>query len=254
LIETIRLEIFGEVPMWFGVGLQTLTALFLGGLVGYDREKKSKAAGLKTHMLICLGSSIFTSIGIIVALSYGDEGDPNRIAAQIVSGIGFLGAGAIIRGQEHVMGLTSAATIWLVAAIGYTVGTGFPITATGFTLTVLVVLKLMAPFYKLAERENDYGYFQLEVLSKGRIRRVISAIAIGEGAEIDEINEEDFGDKKGRILTSFFMSAHPRQMERISLEIKNLLKVEKTNYHSMSEQVDRLKKSLTASGANVEES
>ena len=244
MIETVRIELLGEVPMWFGVGLQTLTALMLGGFIGYDRAKKAKAAGLKTHMLICLGSSIFTSIGILVALSYGDEGDPNRIAAQIVSGIGFLGAGAIIRGQEHVMGMTSAATIWLVAAIGYTVGTGFPFTAAAFTLTVLVVLKLMTPFYRLAEREAEYGYFQLEILSKGSIKRVVNAIAIGEGADVDEVSEEEFGDKKGRTLTSFFMSAHPRQIERISLEIKGLLKVEKVNYHSMPDQIDRLRKSL----------
>ena len=244
MIETIKMEVIGNVPMWFGVGVQTLVALTLGGLIGYDREKKAKAAGLKTHMLICLGSSIFTSIGILVAMSYGDEGDPNRIAAQIVSGIGFLGAGAIIRGQEHVMGLTSAATIWLVAAIGYTVGTGYPFTATGFTLTVLVVLKLMAPFYKLVEREAGYNYFQLEILSRGTVQRVISAIAVGEGAEIDEITEEDFGDKKGKVITSMFMSAHPRQMERITLDIKSLIKVEKVNYHSMPDQIDRLKKSL----------
>ena len=244
MIDTIKIEMLGDVPMWFGVGLQTLFALMLGGFIGYDRAKKAKAAGLKTHMLICLGSSIFTSIGILVAMSYGDEGDPNRIAAQIVSGIGFLGAGAIIRGQEHVMGMTSAATIWLVAAIGYTVGTGFPFTAAGFTLTVLIVLKLMAPFYKLAEREAEYGYFQLEVLSKGTVKRVALAIAIGEGAEIDEVSEEDFGEKKGKKITSMFVSAHPRQMERISLDIKNLIKVEKVNYHSMPDQVDRLKKSL----------
>jgi len=221
--------------MWFGVGLQTLTALMLGGFTG-----------LKTHMLICLGSSIFTSIGILVAMSYGDEGDPNRIAAQIVSGIGFLGAGAIIRGQEHVMGMTSAATIWLVAAIGYTVGVGFPFTAAGFTITVLVVLKLMSPFYRLAERGAEYDYFQLEVLSKGTVKRVVSAIALGEGAEIDEVSEEDFGD--------MFMSAHPRQMERISLDIKSLIKVEKVNYHSMPDQIDRLRKSLHLSQSNEEES
>ncbi len=244
MTEGLKFEVLGLVPMWFGVGLQTLTALFLGGLIGYDREKKSKAAGLKTHMLICLGASIFTSIGILVAMSYGDEGDPNRIAAQIVSGIGFLGAGAIIRGQEHVIGLTSAATIWLVAAIGYTVGSGYPFTATAFTLTVLVVLKLMSPFYKFVEREAEYTYFQLEILSKGTVKRVVRAISIAEGAEIDEVSEEAFGDKKSKTFTSFFMSAHTRQMERISLELKGLIKVEKVNYHSMPEQIDRLKKSL----------
>ncbi len=244
MINTVTLEVIGEVPSYIGVGIQTLMALALGGMVGYDREKKSKAAGLKTHMLICLGSSIFTSMGILSTIIHGGTSDPNRIAAQIVSGIGFLGAGAIIRGQEHVTGLTSAATIWLVAAIGYTVGIGYPFTAAGFTVTVLVVLTAISPIYKKIFEKEEEKYYQFEVLSKGSIKRNLLGVVLSEDVEVDEIFEEVLDEKKGRILSSVFLKASSRQMEQISEESKALLQVEKVTYHSVVGSVNKIIKSF----------
>lgn len=117
--------------------LSLSVALILGAFIGLERELSDKAAGLRTNILICVGSCLF----MIVSKDFTGlpSADPTRIAAQIVSGIGFLGAGAIMREGEHVTGLTTAATIWVVAAIGMTVGFGFYSLAAATTVMVLVV-------------------------------------------------------------------------------------------------------------------
>ena len=118
-----------------------LIATALGGLIGLQRELSGKPAGLRTNLLICLGAALITHISIALPAQLG-AGDPARIAAQIVAGIGFLGAGTIMRSQHAVHGLTSAATIWVVAAVGLTVGAGFERQAA--FATVIIVLALGA--------------------------------------------------------------------------------------------------------------
>ncbi|MEM7645974.1 MAG: MgtC/SapB family protein, partial [Pseudomonadota bacterium] len=115
IVTRMPLELVGEVSIYFGIGLQVLMALLLGGLVGFDREKKLKSAGIKTNILICLGATLYTSLGVLISSTSDGAGDPARMAAQIVSGIGFLGGGAIIQSQGSVVGMTTAATIWVVA-------------------------------------------------------------------------------------------------------------------------------------------
>ena len=122
--------------------LKLLLAVLLGGIIGFEREIAGKPAGLRTNILICVGAALLmdvsTRIGIIPGM--GRIGDPGRIAAQVVSGVGFLGAGTIMQSQGMVTGLTSAATIWVVAAIGLTVGGGFYVEGIGAGLLVTFVL------------------------------------------------------------------------------------------------------------------
>jgi putative Mg2+ transporter-C (MgtC) family protein len=116
-------------------------AAALGALVGLERELRHKAAGLRTNVLITLGAALFTIMSS--GLTAGTTGDPSRVASQIVSGIGFLGAGAIIRTRGGIQGLTTAATVWMDGAIGMAAGGGafrLATTATGLTLIVLLVL------------------------------------------------------------------------------------------------------------------
>lgn len=118
-------------------------ATFLGGVVGWERETAGKPAGLRTNILICVGAAILADLSMHFARLAGATGlvgDPARLAAQIVSGVGFLGAGTIMQARGTVTGLTSAATLWVVAAIGMTAGAGAFIEATGATLLVLVIL------------------------------------------------------------------------------------------------------------------
>ena len=127
-----------------------LTAALLGALLGFEREMRQKSAGLRTNILIAIGSAMFTLVSQTVAEKSG--GDQGRIAAQIVTGIGFLGAGAIMRTGSGVQGLTTAATVWVNAAVGVAVGAGeyhLAFIATAVTLTALLVL---APAEQLIAR------------------------------------------------------------------------------------------------------
>lgn len=116
--------------------------MVLGGLVGLEREFSGKPAGLRTNILICLGSALLMDLSIRVGLMPDGTrvGDPARIAAQVVSGIGFLGAGTILEARGNVIGLTTAATMWVVMAIGLTIGAGHLLEGAGATLLVYLVL------------------------------------------------------------------------------------------------------------------
>lgn len=120
-------------------------ALVLGGLIGMERELTGHPAGLRTHILVCLGSTILSLISVRLTRVLGTTGDPARLAAQIVSGIGFLGAGAIVREGNSVRGLTTAASIWTTSAIGIAVGAGaffaqLAVLSTGVVLFALWAL------------------------------------------------------------------------------------------------------------------
>jgi putative Mg2+ transporter-C (MgtC) family protein len=119
-------------------------AILCGGLIGIERERRGKAAGFRTNTLICLGSAIYMYASELLFLRMGiTNTDPTRIAAQVVTGIGFLGAGTIIQSQGTVTGLTTAATIWVVAGIGVLIGAGFPLLGILCTLLVLMTLVLL---------------------------------------------------------------------------------------------------------------
>lgn len=126
------------------IAVRLILATIMGGLLGLEREKHGSFAGLRTHMLVALGSSLFMVSSVLVSASYGSLGniDPSRIAAGIVTGIGFLGAGTIIHFRSGVHGLTTAASIWTVSAIGLTIGAGFYATGVIATVVALIVLLL----------------------------------------------------------------------------------------------------------------
>lgn len=143
-LEALRIDLLGRL----------ILAAILGGAIGWDREANGKPAGLRTNILICVGSALLTEISIAmaqfgVAAQAGIVGDPSRIAAQIVSGIGFLGAGTIIQARGNVTGLTTAATLWVVAAIGIAVGAQAYVEAAGATVLVLLTL---APLQWIEDR------------------------------------------------------------------------------------------------------
>ncbi|MEO7084533.1 MAG: MgtC/SapB family protein [Gemmatimonadaceae bacterium] len=132
MVEAFRLVVLAKL----------LLATLVGGAIGIEREIAGKPAGLRTNVLICIGSAFFTLVSVELA---GPGGDPTRIIGQIVTGIGFLGAGAILHGGGSVNGLTTAATVWVVAAIGVAVGVGAYIEALGATILVMAVLVGLRP-------------------------------------------------------------------------------------------------------------
>jgi len=121
-------------------------AMIVGGLIGAEREFHAKAAGFRTITFICFGSALFTILSIELS---GVQYDPARIAANIVSGVGFLGAGAILRDKGHIVGLTTASTIWIAAALGMCIGSGYYIVAGIATGLILIGLWIFPVFDRL---------------------------------------------------------------------------------------------------------
>ena len=150
-------------------------AVILGGAIGMEREIKAKAAGLRTNILICIGACLLTDVSVRIGFINGVRvGDPARIAAQIVPGIGFIGAGTIMQGGGMVIGLTSAATIWVVAAIGMAIGGGFYIEAAGACALVTIVLAWL-------------GRIEHKIR---RVRRIVHfTVKARRGATIDDIRD-----------------------------------------------------------------
>ena len=146
------------VPMFM---IRCGAAAVCGGLIGLERERKHKPAGFRTNILICLGAAMYMAVGLMLTTLGGQGGsDPARIAAQVVTGIGFLGAGCIIQQRGRIIGLTTAATIWVVAAIGIVAGAGFPILAfiaTSMVLLTLVVLGRIEERYLDPSRPDEDG-------------------------------------------------------------------------------------------------
>jgi putative Mg2+ transporter-C (MgtC) family protein len=153
---------------WQETILRLFIAVILGGLVGMERQRYDWAAGLRTHMLVCLGSSL---IMIVSSFGFSDilgtpnvNLDPSRIAAQVVSGIGFLGAGTIIfLKREVIKGLTTAAGLWTVAGVGLAVGSGLYIAAGATTVLVLIILAIVKPYKKRLSRVSRAHELELVV-------------------------------------------------------------------------------------------
>lgn len=164
---------------WDQIVFRIVAGAVLGGLVGLEREVRGQAAGFRTHTLVALGSTLFTLVSIygFEAFFTGTAGepyrfDPSRVAAQIVVGIGFLGAGAIMRHGTSVKGLTTAASLWVVAAMGLAAGTGFWVGAITVSLLLLLVLRGLKPTEHLIVRwvypERGRPYHQPRLANRGQ--------------------------------------------------------------------------------------
>ncbi len=161
--------------------LRLVLAAFLGGLIGLERQLRRKPAGIRTNMLICFGAALFTIISYEMAGSVG--GDHTRIAAQIIPGIGFIGAGVVIRDRGAVLGITSAATIFVMASIGMAVGAGMLATAIFATLMVLVALVALGYLEDRLGLQTRLMTFQLMAPANSDL--LVPAHRIVEGAKIE---------------------------------------------------------------------
>lgn len=139
-------------PNLLSLLVRTLLALICAGVIGYERDAHGSAAGFRTHILVCLGAMIAMSTGVFSATHF--SGDAARIGAQVVSGIGFLGAGTIMVNKGHIKGLTTAAGLWTSACIGLALGTGFYEAAIVGTIAVLFVERFLKRFKKSFLEKN----------------------------------------------------------------------------------------------------
>jgi putative Mg2+ transporter-C (MgtC) family protein len=150
--------------------LRVLLAAVLGALVGWQREIHHQPAGLRTHIILVVGAALCMTLSIDVALQFRStalNGDPGRIAAQIVSGIGFLGAGAIIREGFTVKGLTTATSLWTMAVVGMTVGLGYYLTSVLVTLLIFVVLTVL----NSVEKRYIHPHLEINITLKADDRK-----------------------------------------------------------------------------------
>ena len=172
--EIFQVEVLGKLAL----------AVILGGAIGLERELKGKPAGLRTNILICMGAALLTHVSMTMVMQNGSRvGDPARLAAQIVSGVGFLGAGTIMQGSGMVTGLTSAATIWVVAAIGITIGAGDYVAAAGAGILVTVVLAWLGRLEHTLRRVRRVVHITVRA-KPGTTIESITATLLEEGIRI----------------------------------------------------------------------
>jgi putative Mg2+ transporter-C (MgtC) family protein len=193
---------------WPEVLLRVALAAVLGGVLGLERELREREAGLRTHLLVAVGSALFTIVsayGFHAFLASGASvvrADPTRIAAQIVTGIGFLGAGAIIRQGLSIRGLTTAATLWVVAAIGLAAGAGYYSAAVITTVVALVALwPLRALAFRIVRRfRGETGLLLVQLPAGESPAGVIDAVET-TNAKIEVIELGHEGDRRNLELT-----------------------------------------------------
>jgi putative Mg2+ transporter-C (MgtC) family protein len=176
---------------WVQIGL-ALTSVVCGAIVGSEREKHEKPAGFRTLVLVCLGSASFTMASYAFTTTTGDAG---RVAAQIVTGIGFLGAGAILHGSGFVRGMTTAATIWAVAATGMVVGIGYAGAALGLSLLVRLVLTAALVLETRATRAEQESRIELVFAVNGgktqvQIEMIMEDFHAGRGLNAGELEAD----------------------------------------------------------------
>ncbi len=220
-LSEIRFDSFAFI---YDILLPCILALIFGGLIGFQREKAERPAGLRTHALVCLGSTVFTLISYLGFSSLYDV-DPSRIAAGIVTGIGFIGAGVIFRQGPLVRGVTTAASIWVVASVGMALGTklyylALLVTVLGFiTLSILKyiedkVIKLPNYLVRITTSENFTDMNKIISLLKK-----ISVSVKSKKYELDENNK--------RIFTINLFSKDSEFPTRIIEELSKFKEIEK---------------------------
>ncbi|HPR35747.1 MAG TPA: MgtC/SapB family protein [Anaerolineaceae bacterium] len=161
------------IPL-YEIFLRLAAALLAGGAIGFERERDSQPAGLRTHMILALGAALVMILSINIAIEFqGQDAEPTRLAAQVVSGIGFLGAGAILRFGFNVKGLTTASTLWTTAMVGMAIGYGYYLVSFFAVVIMLVVLTLVERFEKKFVRVNIMRTVVIDVHDREGILREV---------------------------------------------------------------------------------
>ncbi len=179
------------------VTLRLLLGFVAGAIIGFEREAHHQPAGLKTHILICVGSTLIMLLSLYVPQTYSNFGnaDPGRIAAQVVSGIGFIGAGAILRMGINVRGLTTAASIWSIAAIGLAIGAGMYVVAGLAIVLILVVLIIVEQL-----EQRFFTPLNIKILTIN-----------SQSIETDNLARQILSDKHYRVIDMNTEYTHPNQ-------------------------------------------
>ena len=187
-------------------------ATILGGLIGLERERMNRAAGLRTHVLVSVGSALFTILSVTAFRELGKVNDPARIAAQVVSGIGFLGAGTIMKHGATVRGLTTAATLWVVAAIGMAAGSGCYL---GAVTTCAIVLASLVSLRAVERTLSDRRTISVEIVTDMRPQRLaeIQGVFTQYDARVTQIDMHEEDENMALNVTVIV----PKALDRLTL-------------------------------------
>lgn len=183
-ILLLNIYMYSNLDDIFGFLVKLLLAMLCSAVIGIEREAKHRPAGLRTHVIVCVASTLIMSVGILLKDQYINQSpniDPARLAAQIISGIGFLGAGTIIKGKDSVFGLTTAATLWAVACLGITVGSGYYIEAIAATACIMLVLRVINYIEKYYQKKYFKYVFHIDIEGPlENVKRVSMILGYGD--------------------------------------------------------------------------
>lgn len=215
--------------------IRLISAFILGGLIGLERELHGHAAGLKTHILVCLGSALIMLTSMHVFYLYRDLTtiDPGRIAAGVITGIGFLGAGTILRFKASVRGLTTAASLWAVAGIGLAAGSGFYLGAYATSALVLFVLFFLTKVERVLVRKDWYRVLAVETKGHAQQLQDIRSALSDYKAEIRDFEIKKKPDSDNVIMELNLKLITDRDDDQILTDIMRIRGVEKAGWQEL---------------------
>ncbi len=203
-------------------------ALLAGGLIGLEREMRRQTAGLRTHMIICLGATLLTLLSVWMPQYFAiDKGDPGRIAAQIVSGIGFLGAGAFIKIGNNMKGLTTAASIWVVAAIGMAIGAGMWEAGLVALALAFATLSLLDPVERHFFPAERIKVLRIDYEEKSVDRKKLNEALKANGIRVQSLDAVQSMTKKQTRINILARVPISVDIEKLFRELKETGKVAK---------------------------
>lgn len=204
--------------------LRLILSILLGGLVGYERQASNKAAGLRTHVLVCMGSCLIMilSMNVYRTVEGLTNADPARLAAQVISGIGFLGAGTIMKEGPLVTGLTTAASIWVVSAIGLAVGFGYYMGAILATILAFATLTVLYHFEQRLKARSKMTFIITMVNDRSKIEELCQILRM-MSADLNDIEvEETNGNQQLRVTLNVSMRGGKDQMALVRKTFYNM--------------------------------
>jgi putative Mg2+ transporter-C (MgtC) family protein len=191
--------------------LKLVLAIALGGLIGLERESSQKPAGFRTNILVCVGSAMMmTMAGLLIQAKGGTPDSMIRMAAGVVTGIGFLGAGTILHERGVIAGLTTASTIWLVAGLGLVIGAGYYVPALIFTALTIATLVLFRRVEESYLRKSQYHY-HVKFKERPYILSSLRKLALHHGIRLEKLMLK--GEGKSYIVTFLFSASEEREQE-----------------------------------------
>ncbi|UCB57516.1 MAG: MgtC/SapB family protein [Candidatus Omnitrophota bacterium] len=215
--------------------IRLILAFVLGGLIGLERESHGRAAGLRTHILVCLGSTLLMLTSIYIFYAYRELAtiDPARIAAGVITGIGFLGAGTILRFKASVRGLTTAASLWAVTGIGLAIGSGFYSGAYATTALVLFVLFFLTRVERVLGKKDWYKILAVETKGNAQQLKDIRSALSDYKAEIRDFEIKKKSDSNNVIVELNLKLITNRQDDQVITDIMRIKGVERASWQEL---------------------